>query len=409
MALICRSLLPALAGAGALACAGVPAERAPVAEAPGGEAQLVRGGEGFGSVVVRGVNPRAAPAVVVRVGDDADAPPLAGTLTAAGDSIRFVPRFPPGDVGVLRVRVGAKEHRFAVPAPARAASSTHLVAISPSTAQVPANQLRWYLEFSAPMREGESAAHARLVDAAGRGVDGAFLRVEEELWDPARRRLTLLFDMGRVKRGIRLHEEAGSPIVAGREYAIVVDPAWRDARGAPLRRGGTHRFRATAPDYRSPDPEAWLIDAPPADTRAALDVTLDGAVDRAMGEHLIGVWRNGERLDGTAALGRDDARWTFTPAMPWSGGTYELHVRAALEDPAGNSVGRAFEIEAGRPDAGRADTGRAEAARAVGWVAVPFAIRPSASPSPRRRRARGGRLPARRRAPRAAAPAAATR
>jgi len=366
VALTHRLLLAALAGTGASACA-----RAPAQEAPTVEARLERGGRDFGAVIVRGLDARRPVPVTVRVGAAADAPPLAGTYSADGDSIVFVPRFPPGDVGALRVTVGRVEHRFAVPARLVPAPSTELLSVSPSTAEVPANQLRWYLEFSAPMREGDASRHVRLVDAAGRDLEGAFLRVEEELWDPGRRRLTLLFDMGRVKRGIRTHQEAGPPIAAGREYAILVDSAWRDARGARLARGAVHRFRAVRADHRGPDPSAWRVAAPGAGTRAPLDVTLDGALDHAMGARLIGVWRAGERVEGEARLADADRHWTFVPVTGWRPGAHELRVSAALEDPAGNSVSRAFEVDADRS---------AGAIAARDWVAVPFSV-PDARPA----------------------------
>ena len=360
MALTRHQLLAALAGTGTLACA-----RAPAQEAPTVEARLERGQRDFGAVIVRGLDARRPAPVTVRVGDAADAPPLAGAYSAGGDSLVFVPRFPPGDVGMLRVTVGRVEHRFAVPAPPVPAPSTELVSVSPATADVPSNQLRWYLEFSAPMREGDASRHVRLVDATGREVEGAFLRVEEELWDPGRRRLTLLFDMGRVKRGIRTHEEVGPPIVAGREYAIVVDSAWRDTRGARLVRGAVHRFRAVRADHRGPDPSAWRVAAPGTGTSAPLEVALDGPLDHAMGARLIGVWRDGERVEGEARLVDGDRRWTFVPVTGWRPGAYELRVSAALEDPAGNSVSRAFEVDADR-------AGGAIAARE--WVAVPFSV-----------------------------------
>jgi hypothetical protein len=347
-----------------MACARAPAQERSTST-PAVEARLERGRPDFGVVVVRGVD-EPGPAISVRVGDDADAPPLAGALTADGDSIRFVPRFALGDVGSLRVSVGGAEHRFVVPPPSVPLPSVRLTGISPSAAAVPENQLRWYLDFSGPMREGEASRHVTLVDGAGREVEGAFLTVEEELWDPSRRRLTLLFDMGRVKRGIRSRDEAGPPIVAGRDYAIVIDSAWRDARGAPLLHGTTHRFRVTAPDFTSPDPAAWRI-MPPAAGDGALVVSLDGSIDRAMGERLVGVWRAGERVAGTTALDRADTRWTFAPATGWTPGRYELRVSAALEDRAGNSVARAFEVAAG--------VARAEGGEWISrWFDVPGAI-----------------------------------
>ena len=40
-----------------------------------------------------------------------------------------------------------------------------------------------------------------------------------------------------------------------------------------------------------------------------------------------------------------DLRWTFTPAADWTAGEYVLAALPILEDPSGNQVGRAFEVD----------------------------------------------------------------
>ena len=88
-----------------------------------------------------------------------------------------------------------------------------------------------------------------------RGVKftGAFLALDQELWDPVRRRITLLFDPGRVKRGVRTNLESGAPLVAGRRYRLVIDDALagRQRRGAGVGRGAGVR-RGIEADRRRP-------------------------------------------------------------------------------------------------------------------------------------------------------------
>ena len=57
-----------------------------------------------------------------------------------------------------------------------------------------------------------------------------------------RRRLTVLFDPARLKRGLAPHREAGYPLRRGEPVSLVVDATMRDARGSPAR----HRRRATS-------------------------------------------------------------------------------------------------------------------------------------------------------------------
>jgi hypothetical protein len=42
---------------------------------------------------------------------------------------------------------------------------------------------------------------------------------------------------------------------------------------------------------------------------------------------------------------RNETRWEFTPRQPWKPGGYRIVVQTALEDLAGNHVGRAFDVD----------------------------------------------------------------
>ena len=58
------------------------------------------------------------------------------------------------------------------------------------------NALKLYIYFSGAMRRGEAWQHIRLLDARGEAVKLPFLEIDQELWDPANTRLTVLFDPG---------------------------------------------------------------------------------------------------------------------------------------------------------------------------------------------------------------------
>src|SRR5437867_10604247 len=119
-----------------------------------------------------------------------------------------------------------------------------------------------YVEFSAPMEPGAAYQNIRLVDGEGREVKDAFLELREELWSPDQRRLTLLFDPGRVKRGIRANREMGPPLVAGHRYRLIIDSAWCDARNHPLAAAYAQPLRVAAFDSVSPDPLRWAMSSP---------------------------------------------------------------------------------------------------------------------------------------------------
>jgi len=54
---------------------------------------------------------------------------------------------------------------------------------------------------------------------------------------------------------------------------------------------------------------------------------------------------DGTPVMGSAAVDADETRWSFSPAQPWRAGTHRLVVLTILEDPAGNRIGRPFEVD----------------------------------------------------------------
>jgi hypothetical protein len=111
-----------------------------------------------------------------------------------------------------------------------------VAAVYPGASILPANRLRIYIQFSAPMGHG-GAEHVRILDEQGRALDDPFLPLDTELWSPDRTRITLLFDPGRVKRGILPNVQMGRPLKPGRRYTLIVDRnVARRARAAARRR-----------------------------------------------------------------------------------------------------------------------------------------------------------------------------
>ena len=224
-------------------------------------------------------------------------------------------------------------------------AATTIEAVHPATREVPANLLRLYVVFSAPMRIGEVRDRVRLLDDEGRVVDRAFLELQEELWDPSRRRLTLLFDPGRIKRGLKGHDEMGAPLQGGRRYRLVIDGAWRDGSGRPLAAGVTRELVVGPEDRAAPDVAAWTIEAPESE-HAPLVVRFPDALDRALLAHAIAVVdATGAPVPGSNDVRDGDRTWVFVAASPWRPGGYGLRVSTDLEDVAGNSLRRLFDAD----------------------------------------------------------------
>jgi len=255
---------------------------------------------------------------------------------------------------------------FSLPADTTA-PSTEVTRIFPTAPVLPENQLKFYVQFSAPMSRGATYGQVQVREDGGRVIDLPFLELDEELWDPSMTRLTLLIDPGRIKRGVKPLEDVGPVFEAGRRYVLSVGAGCRDAAGRPLRAGFEQRFAVGAADRTPPDPARWTVTAPAAGTRAPLTVTFDEAMDQALALRLITVAEGaGRAVAGEAALADGERRWTFVPTQPWRGGEHRLVVGTTIEDLAGNNIGKTFDVDvhAGAPR-------RIERAT----VAVAFAVR----------------------------------
>jgi hypothetical protein len=302
--------------------------------------------------VVR-ARPAAADATLeLFVDGPTEPPPVLGGVTRTGDALVFAPRFPlqPG----LRYRAVYRapgeppqvEVLQAGAALAAATQPTRLERVDPSADVLPENLLKLYLRFSAPMSRGEAYLRIRLLDEHGKPVELPFLEIDQELWDPDGRRLTLLFDPGRIKRELVPHEEVGSPLRESHAYTLTVDRGWPDARGQALAGEGRKSFRVGPADHAPPRTNEWRLKAPRAGTRDALLVTFPEPLDRALLERVIEVLdRSGDPVPGEVAVEAGETRWRFKPGTPWTAGRYTLRAATILEDLAGNSLGRPFEVD----------------------------------------------------------------
>jgi len=294
---------------------------------------------------------------------------MAGRFIDDGDDLCFVPRFPflAGTTYVVtfdRVEVAALLWPLA-----GGTATTEVIDIHPTADEVPRNLLRLYVQFSAPMRKGCAAEHVRLVDTAGATMIGALLPTESELWDGVRRRLTVLLDPARIKRGLVPHAEVGYPLRLGEPFRLVVDEGFTDAGGRPLRTGAERSYRVDADERRHVDPAGWALTVPPAGSFEPFEAVFDRPLDHGLLLRCVQVHgpaagaggplaggptptgtAGGAPLGGRAETGPGERSWLFRPATPWAAGLHRLVVDPLLEDLAGNSVSRVFDRDLGRPE-----------------------------------------------------------
>lgn len=289
------------------------------------------------------------------------ASPMAGTYVVLPDRVRFAPRFPlregtdyavSFDTDCILAGTGACAARkpdavFKLEAPRHEA--TRIAAIEPHSDRLPANLLRFYVHFTQPMAAEDVYKHITLLRSDGSSVDSPFLNLAWSLWDPEQKRLTVLLDPGRIKRGVGPNVEAGPPLVEGETYTLRVGPGLRDARGRALADVFEKHFVVTAAVHDRIDPFVWSTSAPASGSREPLRVATGLHLDSGtLGQTIRVLTETDEWVTGKVALSPDEVGWQFTPAGAWRPGAYRIEIRTEIEDVSGNSAQSALDAPFGR-------------------------------------------------------------
>src|SRR6266850_913029 len=286
-----------------------------------------------------------------------ESPPVLGEVAQRGGELVFTPRYPfqPGlkyrasfDPSALGKAQEPTLTEFSIPAASKEPVA-RVVAIYPSSNELPENLLKFYIHFSSPMSRGEAYGRVQLLDDAGKPVAWPFLELSEELWNAQMTRFTLFFEPGRIKQGLVPREEMGPALVRGRSYTLVIDGAWRDGENRPLVESARKTFRVGPADHAQPDPSRWQINSPGAGTKQDLSISFDEPLDHAMLNRVLSVRdASGRELAGAAMIDEHEQRWSFMPHLPWQRGRHVVVVESILEDMAGNSIARPFEVDLNR-------------------------------------------------------------
>ncbi len=283
-------------------------------------------------------------------------PELIGDYRKEGHKILFRPKYGFVNGAEYTVVIGStlgRSGRYKVSVPAaRNDPSAYVANIYPSTSALPMNQLKFYIEFSKPMRFGGAAQYIKLYRMPEKVLETeAFLAMSEELWDPEGKRLTVFLDPGRIKRGVQPNLQLGLPLVEGRRYRLVIDKKWTDYKGATLTHDFVKEFTVVAVDRESPVPDDWHVQLPDAGTKEPLQITFNEVMDYGLlHSTIVVVNMENKRVNGTIQLARNEQDWLFTPNRPWGEGKHLIIINAWLEDLAGNNLRRKFDVDLNNPN-----------------------------------------------------------
>ncbi len=321
-------------------------------------------------------------------------PPLLGRFRLAARYLAFEPRFPlsagsvyqacadlarlartmPG-LGDFDTGSSALITTFEVAGGGPSPGPPTVVTAWPPAGLVPENLLRMYVHFSQPMSPRAIASRVFLIDESGEVIPDAFVQVPEGLWDTETKRLTLFLHPGRIKRGVGPHEELGLALRSGSAFSLRVDGSVESRFGVAMGEAFEQRYEVNDADRQAPEPGAWQVLAPHG-PREPVTVRFDEVLDR---EQLLSfgfvATEGGRQVSGTPAASPDGMSWSLVPDEPWLEGGYVVVARVDIEDLAGNSPHRLFEVStAGLPGATRSlPLARGSSPRDV--LSLPFDVR----------------------------------
>jgi hypothetical protein len=276
-------------------------------------------------------------------------PDVFGRYEVLEDGIRFIPYFPferglsyrasfdPRSLNrsefsdVLTLEFSLPKDKSAVP--------TEVKHIFPSSDYLPENLLRLYVCFSNSMQRGRVRAEISLLGPDGEPAPDVLYRAPVELWDRSMQYLTILLDPGRLKRGVGPNRELGPPLKAGQVYTLAVGAGMTDLSGNQLPETIYKRFRVTEAVREPIALEQWKIVPPVTNSRQPLVLMFPRPLDWALLSHTITIVSTSEQsIDGRILVDQCERRWSFTPTLPWTAGSYHVRIASSLEDVCGNNV-----------------------------------------------------------------------
>ena len=286
--------------------------------------------------------------------------PIPGTFHMDQESVRFEPRFPflRDTLYSLIVYADTKSNQqrqfeaYSIQSPpGNLDPVTEIISVYPTTDQIPVNQLKFYIHFSDSMSEGNASRAITIhrIDT-GERLENVFLN-EPELWDYEHKRLTILLDPARIKRGLQGNIQSGYPLVEGVPILLNIKEDLVDGRGARLKSSRQMKYNIGPPERLLVEINNWSYNYPRLNSIDPITVKFDRPMDHALTHRCLCIQAaSGQQIQGYTQVGPEEKSWQFFPAVPWGSGQYTVAVGDILEDLAGNSIKRVFDRDLLEPE-----------------------------------------------------------
>ncbi|MEL6675633.1 MAG: hypothetical protein AAFR61_25720 [Bacteroidota bacterium] len=285
-----------------------------------------------------------------------------------GNYLVFSPYFPfeSGITYLVRTQQGETEGSYAYQAFQLEAKprleKAAVLRMYPSARELPENLLRFYFYFNTPMKKGQALAHIHLTDAAGKVDTQAFMEFKQELWSPDGKRLTLLFDPGRIKRGVSTNLALGPALLEGQQYQLTISATWQDVYGQALSVETRKAFVIGQAYRQAIKIDAWQIEKPALHSHDPLGIHFDRIMDHALLQSMIQLEDADQNpIPGHWEVLEEEQQIQFIPQQTWQKGNYRIVLDSRLEDVAGNNLQNLLD----QKDA--TEAGKGEAHQVIGF------------------------------------------
>lgn len=220
-----------------------------------------------------------------------------------------------------------------------------ITSVIPNLEIVPANLLRFYVFFSAPMGLENPYDFITIEDSEGNVLVDPFVIIPEGLWNIDRTRLTLLLHPGRVKQGVGPNMTEGDILRAGNDYTLKINSEWKGASGEALKESFSREINATNPLRKAINVNLWALKAE-QNQIGILTIVTDHPLDQPLAKRMLYIrTKEGKILPSQVEF--TSAEEVKVLWRPDGSKELELHIDHRLEDVCGNTPLYAFDLEDG--------------------------------------------------------------
>jgi len=270
--------------------------------------------------------------------------PVLGTRKQKGDQVVFYPYVPFNLDSPYTLFFKDGFQLFSIPRPEAYAPLT-VRTIYPQTQKIPANFLKWYIQFSRPVNASNIYNHIRITDPTGNNIDRTLLPLLNPLLSEDGTLLTLWVEPGRQKRDLGPNVRLGAVFTEGKKYKLIVE-GLKDQNGVLMKTIFTHSFSITTADRTKPNVQQWNILIPKSGTQEPLKIQCAEVLDYGSLQDAIHITtKTGVEISGKLKWNASEKSIYFFSLSNWRKGEYIILFDKLLEDLAGNNLERLFDNE----------------------------------------------------------------